>query len=901
MSAEELLDTIHAWRWPAARSFCLLFLAFLLSMQETRANDPGIPKVNDSLSGPQESTGEPIALGGGPDSWDAAPTASTGPSSVYGARPPGSDLADIQPLLAANSPSPSASSGAESEPSAPDSNGGAIQMPTTEVTAGPDNPLLDAPTDLVPGASQAPTQEQIFRSGATTRVIDKNMAASAGPVAGAAQVLQFSPGVNVNGYGNTGATKYTVSINGIGNGWSGFGGYTGGASIMMTLDGVPMNNVSTGLWQSPSVPIMQMISSTTVTYGPATAAGRWYDNVGGMVEFTPIQPTEHSGADLNIIYGSFNQKLLTADYRTGNIHGWSTVISGGVGDGNNFRMSPDGFRSPSYQYAAYVKTIKNFNHGDISFGAWYADAGGYRPTIIPVGANPYVTVNGQSASGMPIAGTPYSQATSGYYSNLNYDTWRKFDSQSTQIAYAKQNIYLDDDKKTTLHNMLFYNGSNRIHSRYYNFFENAANAYEYNNPSESDFGDQIGLTKILPYNTVDVGGYYISSTYNSRNAFYNPNYFLPGTTIPGGELTPNNLYRNDYWDQTDIAVYLQDTIEPIKALQIVPSIRYDVFTTAYSMNAQEQFPLAFQYNPGNNQGKLPNATRHLGGLEPSILLNLEVTRWLALYGSYSETYETDTVGGGGGIFQAIPASYYGLSLAQYAIAGAKTHFEKLPGLNNMLFGANYFWLRFAEQAIDMVNFVGKPITGLGTSIYQGADFFLDDNPIGTFHLYMNGAVENATYRSYVVNSSPTQKINYDGRHIPYVPSVMLTGGIYQIQQIGKVSLRLSLWFIFNGEQYVFNNEIGAPSNQTMPQYYTLNASINAAVPMRLFERERMINFNLTLMNITDLNYNGYEYITSGGYYGTAGNANVPSAYQSGYMLGYPGAPFTLYGSIGASF
>ncbi|WP_390881547.1 TonB-dependent receptor domain-containing protein [Candidatus Methylacidiphilum infernorum] len=727
------------------------------------------------------------------------------------------------------------------------------------------------------------------------------MAAAAGPVAGAAQVLQFSPGVNINGYGNTGATKYTVSINGVGQGWSGFGGYTGGASIMMTLDGVPMNNVSTGLWQSPSIPIMAMISSTEVTYGPGTAVGRWYDNVGGQVEFTPIQPTEHSGGDLNMTYGSFSQDLLTADYRTGNIHGWSTVIAGGVGDGNNFRMSPDGFRSPAYEYAIYGKTIKNFNSGDISFGAWYANAGGYRPVIIPVNANPYVTVNGQSATGVPIPGIPFSQATSGFYSNLNYDTWRKNDRQSTQIAYAKQNLYLDEDKSTLLHNMLFYNASQRIHSRYYNFFENINNAFEYNNPYEYDVGDLLGVTKVLPYNTVDIGGYYISSTYVSRNAFYNPNYFLPGTTIPGGELTPNNVYRNDLWDQTDIAIYLQDTIQPIKTLQIIPSIRYDVFHTAYSMNAQQYFPLAFEFNPQGNQGKLPNATRNLSGIEPSILANWQVTQWLALYGSYSEAFETDTVGGGGGLFQQIPASYYGLALAQYGIAGAKTHFTNLPGLNNMLFGANYFWLRFAEQAINMVNFVGQPITGLGTSIYQGADFYLDDNPIKDFHLFFNGAVVNAVYKSYVVSPGTPQQVSYDGRHVPYVPSVMLSGGIYHTLQIGRAIIRPSLWFIFNGEQYVFDNEFGRPSNYAMPQWYTLNASINVTVPLRFFDRERAFNFNLTLLNITDLRYNGYEYITSGGYYGTAGNPNVPAAFQAGYLLGYPGAPFTIYGTASASF
>ncbi|WP_142524967.1 hypothetical protein, partial [Methylacidimicrobium cyclopophantes] len=162
----------------------LLFLGCPLALPQMRAADAGMPQASDSWIGSASPEGadQSTALRGDPASWDAAPVApSSGPSSVYGASAPGSDLADIQPLLAANSPGQQPSSEDLDETTTPVKRGGVIRMPTTNVTADIDNPLLEPPTDLVPGASQAPTQEELFRSGLTTRVIDKNIAASAGP------------------------------------------------------------------------------------------------------------------------------------------------------------------------------------------------------------------------------------------------------------------------------------------------------------------------------------------------------------------------------------------------------------------------------------------------------------------------------------------------------------------------------------------------------------------------------------------------------------------------------------------------------------------------------------------------------------------------------------------------
>ena len=52
-----------------------------------------------------------------------------------------------------------------------------------------------------------------------------------------------------------------------------------------------------------------------------------------------------------------------------------------------------------------------------------------------------------------------------------------------------------------------------------------------------------------------------------------------------------------------------------------------------------------------------------------------------------------------------------------------------------------------------------------------------------------------------------------------------------------------------------------------------------------------IQLTLTALNITNKKYNEFEYISSGGYY----NVN------ESYIQAYPGAPFTVYGSIKADF
>jgi iron complex outermembrane recepter protein len=47
-----------------------------------------------------------------------------------------------------------------------------------------------------------------------------------------------------------------------------------------------------------------------------------------------------------------------------------------------------------------------------------------------------------------------------------------------------------------------------------------------------------------------------------------------------------------------------------------------------------------------------------------------------------------------------------------------------------------------------------------------------------------------------------------------------------------------------------------------------------------------------MLNLFNKQYNSYQYVSAGGYYRTS---------TAGYVFGYPGVPFTVYGSVHFAF
>jgi iron complex outermembrane receptor protein len=442
------------------------------------------------------------------------------------------------------------------------------------------------------------TPKQVFDTPQTIRITDAAQLQYLGPIVGGAQGFGLNPGAYVNGYGGTGATKYTIALDGIGQGWGGYNGYTGGASLMVTLDGVPIVDPATGLWSSAAFPALSMFQAQHVTYGPGAAADRWYDNIGGAIEFTPLQPTRTAGGIISATGGSYNERMVDFSFQSGEHNGWAGVLAGSYGAGDDFRVAPDGFASPSDDYVLYGKVVKTLSRGDISWGAYFARGEGFRPQVIPVNPNPQITLNGETAPGTPIAGTLYSQKTSGFYSTLPFVNYEKFDINQLAIAYNKINYDLGGD--ADIKNVAYYVLENRWHIRMNDVFPiGAANVEEFNNPYTYWFGDKVAFTKSWGFNTFAIGGW-VHTEYNTHQAFFNP-------ADGGSRFDPNAHYRSGYFNQIDTALYAQDAIRPIANVLIQPGIRVASFWTSYGDGAPFDFPAAFATFPGNDQGALGNA------------------------------------------------------------------------------------------------------------------------------------------------------------------------------------------------------------------------------------------------------------------------------------------------------
>jgi iron complex outermembrane receptor protein len=735
--------------------------------------------------------------------------------------------------------------------------------------------------DITPGVNVMPSEQEVFASDEQIRVLDRKQIDTLGPIAGAAQMVSLAPGANVTGYGNSGATKYTVSLNGISQGWGGYGGYTGGASLNITFDGFPIVDPATDLWQSATLPQTQLIQNVNVVYGPGDPIDRWYANVGGSIEFTPLQPTGQFHGDVWATYGSYNQRNLAFDLASSVYNGWSAIVAAGGNLGDDFRSGPDGFNNPSKDYAVYSKALKTFEDSSFDLGGYFAHSGGYRAQVIPMTPNPLITMNG-----LP-GGVIYSQATSGFYSSLPYDSYNKYDTNEMGNINGRFNIKLDDS--TRIEDQAWYMYIRRLHDRLNDVYNLGPQVDEWNNPHTYTVGNQVDVTKSLSGNLINAGAYFIHTMYNSRNNFYDP--------LLGGSYDTVNIggkIRSSYFNQDDFAIALQDDFHPYSKLHITPGIRYVGFDVGYSQAPLEDFhfapgvilsqycPSTQLFVPGNtkNQGAICDNHQNRSGFEPSVNASYYMLPWLTLYGGLMEALRAPELGGGGGLFQSVDPNSYHLARQIYEQGGFKIHTEGSGPLRTMILGAAFYHENYKYQEIDIPLSNGDVISANGSSVYHGLNVFFDDDPISSVHVFANLNFEKANYSNYVVSGLP-----YNGSPVPYVPAQTFNAGFYySFKAFHRLTLDPAGEFQFIGAQHVFDNTVGAPSNQTMAAYGTMNLSLK--IPFKHFE------LTFAGLNVLNNEYNIYEFISSGGYFGTP---------TGGYMLAYPGAPFTAYGGVNFHF
>ncbi|HEV2221393.1 MAG TPA: TonB-dependent receptor [Candidatus Acidoferrales bacterium] len=756
---------------------------------------------------------------------------------------------------------------------------------------------------VVPGARPMPTRTDVLLSNQSVRVLDRKQLDAAGPVAGGAQMIAFTPGANVFGYGETGATKYTIQLNGIHQGWAGENtGFTAPGSLGVTFDGVPISDVATGLWQSGTMPQNILMQNLSVTYGPGSAADRWYDNIGGQVEFTPIQPTVSRHVSVAATYGSYNQKNIAFVANTGGFHGWSTVIGGGVGSGDSFRQASDGFKNHSSDGAAFIKTIRMFSAGSFELGSYYAKSGGYRPQVIPLTPQGILEPNGQQ----------YSQSTSGFYNTMPFNAYNKYDTNEMWILYGRENLLLNST--TTLSNMTWFMHIRRFHRRLADIFASPGQIDEWNNPYSDAFGDQISLSKVLRLNTFSLGGYFIHELYNTRNNFFDSTMGGNGATAT---VNIGARIRSGYFDQDDVAFFAEDDFHPVPKLHITPGVRWVGFRTGYSDQAQHDFnfvpgvvlsthcalfpttsdPYNDLFGPHNttDAGSICGGHSTRSDVEPSVNVGYMALPWLTVYGGYSTEFHSPSLGGGGGMFQKVDPNFYSLAKSAYSQVGFKMHFQDAPVLKNMIVGLAYYHIDYTNQEIDFETAGHVQVAGGGSSTYHGVNAYFDDDPLANLHFFLNINGETSKFTNYIVGGpsvaacqaqTPNPCTFYNNLPVSYVPNATFNGGIYYgISHNDHVLVEPRFTVIYEGSQHLFNNLTGAPDTATMPSYTTANLSFTAS-PVKF------VNLSLSMQNLFNKKYNNYEYISSGGYFGTTTN---------GYILAYPGAPLSTYGTVSFQF
>ena len=80
----------------------------------------------------------------------------------------------------------------------------------------------------------------------------------------------------------------------------------------------------------------------------------------------------------------------------------------------------------------------------------------------------------------------------------------------------------------------------------------------------------------------------------------------------------------------------------------------------------------------------------------------------------------------------------------------------------------------------------------------------------------------------------------------------------------------------------------------MPAYATLNLGAKATY--------KRFDASVKVLNVLNKEYNIFEYISAGSYFGTASaTPPLPPQYAATYVFGYPGAPVTAYVSVAAHF
>ena len=719
------------------------------------------------------------------------------------------------------------------------------------------------------------THAQILRSTQSIATTTPEQAKIFGPNASATQALSVQPGVYISGPNVGGVSnRATISLRGIKVGVTGYIGDLEYNGITGLFDGVPLQNTVEGQsFHTEETPIASLLSGINTIYGPGNPRSRWFDSIGGTVNFVPVQPTAIPYSNVQLSYGSFGSKVVSAAANTGNVDGWSAVIAGAYAHGDSFRT---GAYLPSETKQLYVKIRKRHRRSRFSLGAYYDHNMSYRPNQIPLTPIPGVTLNGQPN------GPSYSQQTSGFYSTLPNNVWQKVYHEQTYLLYGREHV--DVARGVRFTDLAWYRNSLLDHQGINNFYPPLNNTgQEETSWYTNTYGDRAVVDIRAPLNDIAIGGYIINANTNVTGFAGNP---LTGNPIP---QNPSQITDHTY-TTTYAAAFLQDHLRPIEGLAIVPGVDFMDFQTHFFQNSPS---IAAEY-PNASYNSSPSLFQEYREVEPSLGINYQFVKGLAAYGSYSVTYQNPTAGNYNAA--AGPLTDLGelnpVKSRDYE-AGLKFNRTHWMGLDDAFADINYFDDKLSNETIPVTSPTNPLLTifSYGTATLRGANLSVDASE-RNWSTFADVGYLDAYYNSYF---STADNEYYNGAPVSNSPRLTTNIGVTYRASLDGNALSATLFDQYYGKQYVFNNNTGAPSSTTtVPSYSVVNLVLNDklvaldhAVPVL-----ENIEFSLSITNLLNKKYNSTANISGGGYFNTS---------AGGYEIVNPGAPRAIYGTVSANF
>ena len=731
--------------------------------------------------------------------------------------------------------------------------------------------LLNSEEAQLKKISRKFTKKHIFKSTQSEAIVNKKKIENAIETGGGvAQALAMAPGIQVTGYGgNSGLGKNGVMVRGIKVGAYANTVGTIRNGITVSFDGIPMNNLigyDTG-WNSATLPIANFLSGINVIYGPGNPDSRWFDSLGGTINFIPVQPTANMSDTAYASIGSFNSYTLFNKMSTGFFdHGWDAVLAAGYTHADSFLQPTNGATMSNRAYSFYGKLIKVFNGNSFIIGAYASRYKGYLPD------------NSASSS------------TAGFYSTAPFTSFNmNLLRVQTTLLYSKLNLILS--KNTQLHSEVWYRHGYRLH--YYLGEEGAAigdspTGYEYYNPNSNTIGEKIYLDYKLYNNNLKIGESDIWQRYNDG--------WITGETTannPTAIFSPStNSYLRVLFYNNYLSSFIQDKMDFFnKRLTVTPGLDYIAYATDFNNTTASYYNIASANNntTTNQEYGMPDISKQLYGIEPSIGVNFKINKYTSIYGNYAITYQNpDDISFGAFLDSPVNVNEIALIKNTDFEAGVRFLIRNNEILHNFVFNGNYYQSLLTNEPQATWNaFQGGVYDfGIGSTLDRGIIIDAEEDPMHNLHLFFNGTFfSSGVYKSLTIGG-----VNYNDYNAPFVPKTMFNAGGQYVIPAGDNAYLIKLWDTYTGSQYLVNSHTGGPSNQTMDSYNILNGSFG-------FKTKEFNNFipGLKSTNITFSVFNllGKKYISSEHTMLIPGNAPIT------YF--YPGAPREIFLSASMKF